>query len=222
MGHRLAVVLAVCLCLPALAYAAAGDPKERLTPADQAKAKAMLLVRSDLATGWIKTSTPDSGDDITCAGFDPDLSDLTLTGKGRSQFTNRAAGANVFSYVSLYATPAQARSAWSRVIKPALARCLAHVIERGVAGQGVDVAFTKQGRVAFPAVAPRTAAFRIVAVISAPQSTVKVPVAVDLVVLGRGRSEVVLAAMAAGKGIPAADVRAFARLLAGRMLKAGA
>mgnify|MGYP000167919753 CR=1 FL=1 len=36
-----------------------------------------------VAAGWKKTATPDSGDDLRCPGFDPNLSDLVLRGFAR-------------------------------------------------------------------------------------------------------------------------------------------
>ena len=56
---------------------------------------------------------------------------------------------------------------------------------------------------------------------SAPPDHVKVPVTLDLVVLGRGRGEVTLMTIAMGKGIAQADLRAFARLLSSRLQRAG-
>ena len=58
MGRRLAILLAVCLAVPALALAADGDPKKRIVPADQKKAAAVVLKRADLAAGWKRVRTP--------------------------------------------------------------------------------------------------------------------------------------------------------------------
>ena len=220
MRHRLALFAAACLALPAVALAAAGDPKEAFTPADKAKAKSMVLVRADLAAGWKRTSTPDSGDDLSCPGFDPDLSDLTLSGESESEFEHPG-GAYVAAFASVYRTDANARTGFARVAKPALARCLAHFFEEGVVEEGGTVTITKQVKVSFPKIAPRVAAYRVVCRVGTPGSAQTVPFAVDMIMLGRGRGEVVMLAMAAGPGIAQADVRSFARLLASRMQKAG-
>ena len=219
MRRRLALFAAACLAVPAVALAAAGDPKEAFTPSDQARAKSTLLVRGDLAAGWKRTQTP-AQDDLTCASFNPDLSDLTLTGESETEFEHGPSGASLFSYAAVYETPADAGAAWNRMLKPALSRCFAQVI-RDAVGKGATVTFSKQGRVAFPKVAPRVYALRIACVVGATGSDVKVPVALDLVVLGRGRGEVTLMTIAMGKGIAQADLRAFARLLSSRLQRAG-
>lgn len=220
MRRRLALLAAACLTLPAVALAAAGDPKEAFTPADRATAKSMVLVRGDLTVGWKSVRSPADEADVSCASFNPNLSDLTLTGEAETEFEHGQTGASIFSYASVYQTSANARAGWARTMKPALTRCFAEVIRDSV-GKDATVTFTKQGRVAFPAVAPRVFALRIVCVVGSAGSDVKVPVTLDLVVLGRGRGEVALMAIGLGKGIAPADLRAFARLLSARMQKAG-
>lgn len=220
MRRRLAFLILACLLAPALALAAAGDPKEAFTPADKAKAKVMVLVRADLAAGWKRTATPDSGEDLTCPGFEPDLSDLTLTGASDSGFDHQSGG-YVAAFASVYRTDANARTGFARLAKPALARCLAQFFEQGVVGEGGTVTISKQAKVAFPAVAPRVAAYRVTCRVGTPGSTQTVPFGIDLIMLGRGRGEVVLLTMATGTGIMRADLRSFARLLSSRMQKAG-
>jgi hypothetical protein len=220
VGRRLTIVLFACLVAPALALAATGDPREAFTTADQAKAKSMLLVRTDLSAGWKRTSTPDTGADLSCPGFDPDLSDLTLTGEKKSEFSHPSFG-YVAGFVSVYRTDANARTEFARVAKPALARCLGLFFKEGVVQAGGTVTIVKQGQVAFPKVAERVAAYRVVCRVGSPGSTQKTQFTVDLIILGRGRGEVVMLAVAAGTGIVQADQRSLARLLASRMQKAG-
>lgn len=220
MGRRLAALLLACLAVPALALAATGDPKEAFTPADQAKAKAIVLVRADLAAGWKKTSTPDSGDDLRCPGFDPSLSDLVLTGESESEFSHPS-GAYAATFASVFRTEANARASFTRSARPALARCVAHFFREGVAEEGGTVTIVKQGAVAFPKVAQRVAAYRVSARVGTPGTTQTVPFTLDLILLGRGRGEVGMLTMASGPGIAPADLRAFARLLSGRLQKAG-
>ena len=50
--RRLTILLLACLVAPALALAADTDPKKKLTPADQAKARSIVLKRSDFVAGW--------------------------------------------------------------------------------------------------------------------------------------------------------------------------
>ena len=129
----------------------------------------------------------------------------------------------VGSFSNVYVSAKDALASWTRSVKPAVARCVAHFFRQGVAAEGGKVAIVKQGRIAFPRVAPRTAAFRVLArvtVTNAGESTT-FPFAIHLIALGRGRGDVGVIAMGPGTGIPAADLRAFAKLLASRMEKAG-
>lgn len=203
--------------MPVVALAETGDPKEAFTRADQAKAKAIVLVRADLAAGWKKTTTPDSGDDLRCPGFDPNLSDLVLTGEAEAEFSHPS-GAYAATFASVFRTQANARASFTRSAKPALARCVAQFFREGVGG---TVTIVKQGAVAFPKVAQRVAAYRVSCRVGAPGTTRTVPFTLDLILLGRGRGEVGMLTMAAGPGIAPADLRVFARLLSGRLQKAG-
>lgn len=219
MSRRLAAVLLVALALPALAWAGVRDPQERFTAADQAKAKAMLLTRGDLLSGWKKAPPSPDDEDVTCAAFDPDLSDLVLTADQEVEFEHAQASASVYSYASLFKTPAQASTAWSRVMKPALTRCLSQVI-RDAVGPKVKVTFSKLARVPFPKLAPRVYALEVNCTISSAETGKSMAISMDVVQLGRGRAEVSLMTIAVGKGIPNEDVRVLARVLAKRLAAA--
>ena len=71
--------------------------------------------------------------------------------------------------------------------------------------------------------APRTAAFRINVkmVVTESGKTVTVPLTLHIVVVGRGRAEAGYLTFAPSPGVGAADLRAFAALLAERMKVAG-
>ncbi len=76
---------------------------------------------------------------------------------------------------------------------------------------------------AFPKLAPRTAAHRVVVRLTVEQEgqeTVTVPFTIQLVALGHGRGEAGVMAMGMGDGIAAADLRAFAKLIATRLAAA--
>jgi hypothetical protein len=223
VGRRLAVFLAACLAVPALALAAEGEPKKRIVPADQKKAAAIALKRTDLAAGWKRVRTPESGDDLTCPGFNPDESDLTLTGESESEFDSTDGTRYLASFSSVYVSAKDALASWTRNVKPALARCLGHYFREGIAEEGGTAAITRQGRIAFPRFAPRTAAFRVVSRVSFTEAgeTTTIPFTIHLIALGRGRGDVGLLAMGPGTGIPAADLRGLAKLLATRLQKSG-
>jgi hypothetical protein len=219
VGRRLAIFLVACLGVPALALAAEGEPRKRIVAADQKKAAAIVLKRADLAAGWKRVGTPDSGDDLKCPGFSPNESDLTLTGESETEFEYTGGMPYIGSFSNVYVSSKDALASWTRSVKPAVARCIAHFFRQGVAADGGKVTILKQGRMAFPRVAPRTAAFRVTARVTVTNAgqNVTIPFAIHLIALGRGRGDVGLITMGPGTGIPAAELRAFARLLASRL-----
>ena len=158
----LAGLVAVCLGVPALAFAADTEPQKRFTAADQAKARSVLLTRTDFATGWKRTTSPEDNSDLRCPGFNPDESDLTLTGEADSEFTN-GTGAFVASMAGIYESVGDAQASWTRENKPAVARCLGHLLKEVFAADGGVAHVTQAGRLSFPRVAPRVAAFRVAA-----------------------------------------------------------
>jgi hypothetical protein len=76
---------------------------------------------------------------------------------------------------------------------------------------------------AFPKLAPRTAAFRIDVKMAVTQNgqTATVPLTFHIVVVGRGRAEAGFLTLAPSPGFGAAELRTFGKLLAGRMKVAG-
>ena len=224
MSRRLVVLLLVALAVPAIALAADTDPKRKINPADERKAASIVFKRTDFTAGWKRTTTPNSADDdLNCSFYKPDVSDLTLTGDAESEFERMGGFPSVLSYADVYATAKHAAAAWSRTVKPGLARCLAQVFQREVSEPGTKVTVVNHGRFAFPRVAPRTAAFRINVKMAVTQSgqTVTVPLTLHIVVVGRGRAEAGFLTFAPSPGVAAADLRVFGKLLAERMKVAG-
>lgn len=120
------------IALAAAALAAAGaalalpdlhprDPREAFTAADQAWAKQIALRRSDLPAGW-RGSKPAGGEDPRCPSFDPDLSDLTLTGESESLDFERGP-ALLTSNTQIFRSAAEAATSFRRGAKPQLVRC---------------------------------------------------------------------------------------------------
>jgi hypothetical protein len=224
VSRRLALLLIVILAVPALALAADTDPKRKINPADERKAASIVFKRTDFTAGWKRTTTPtNDDDDLNCSFYHPDGSDLTLTGDAESEFERTGGFPSVLSYADVYATAKDAAAAWSRTVKPALARCLAQFFQREVSEPGTKVTVVNYGKLAFPRVAPRTAAFRINVKMAVTQNgqTVNVPLTLHIVVVGRGRAEAGFLTFAPSPGVAAADLRTFGKLLAERMKAAG-
>ena len=91
MNRLLGALLVLCIAVPAVALAADTDPKKSITAADQAKARSIVLTRTDFAAGWKKVPAPPDSD-LVCPGFDPNESDLTLTGEAESDFQHAQGG----------------------------------------------------------------------------------------------------------------------------------
>ncbi len=76
-----AALLVLALVLSGVSLGARGDPKKRITPADQARARAMLLRKSDFSLAF-RAGPASTGADFYCAALDE--SDLTVTGQAES------------------------------------------------------------------------------------------------------------------------------------------
>jgi hypothetical protein len=199
--------------LSAGALAAEGDPQKRHTPADTTKARSIVLKRADLGPGWKRDTSPDTDDDLGCAYYDPDESDLVETGNAEGNFETQIAF--VGSEVSIYRTVADAQAAWRRGAKPELARCFAELLVRELRKDFSAVRTVRAGVMAFPRVAPKTMAWKIV--VRVTQSGRVLPLNVDAIALGRGRIVTLLAAIQFGSPPSAAAERQLAALLARRM-----
>ena len=223
--RRLLAVLLVAFVLPALALASHKDPKEQINPADQRKAASILLKRTDFLSGWRKVpNTPDDGTHLNCPGYDPDGSDLVLAGQAEAEFERTGSGGfpSIYSYADVYKTNANALAAWTRTVKPALARCLATLFKRAIEADGGKAAITSAGKISFPKLAPRTAAFRVTMKVSFTENgqTNTVSFTLYAVALGGGRGEAGLMAVGFGTTVPLADIRALAQATAKRFAAA--
>jgi hypothetical protein len=210
----LALVAAV-LALGSAAALAVTDPhdeQERLRPADMKLARRTTLTSADLASGWKRMPVGSEGDS-KCPGFDPDFSAFTITGKASSLFARRGGGA-VVSSVEVYVTRAQAIGDFRTGAKPALAKCLRHVFEKGFARGTGGTAKTISSRMApAPRVGERAALYRLVGRLRIQGRAIRVYM--DVLAFQRGRSLTSL--VSSGLGGPIRGRTAVARLIAARM-----
>ncbi len=225
MNRPLALLILVAFSLPALALAADTDPKRRITPVDQRKAASIVLKRSDFAPGWKKvptTAAGGEGEGESCPGYRPDQSDLVLTGEAEAEFEAAEGMPSVSSTSNVYRTRRDALAAWSRTNKPSLAPCLARLYKEEFQRQGNRAVIAKASRIAFPKVAPRTAAYRVTLqlTVSDGGKSVTVPFTIVLVALGNGRGDCVLTSASFGDEVPAANLRLFAKVTASRLADA--
>jgi hypothetical protein len=217
MNTRIAFAAgAVAVALGASALAVAGDGKEqiKLTAADQAAAKAVVLRRADLgSTGWQGGATkPDLTSTLSCPNFHPKVSDLVITGAAQANFRRSAL---VFgNLVVILRTRRMVALDWARsFLAPGAIRCLRRTMSTALGSNGKLVSFKKLG---FPSLAPRTAVYR--AVISVQAGAKAVRVITDLAFFAKSRTEITLnvaAPASAASAISAAE-RRLARALVTR------
>jgi len=191
---RFLALAGVALVAAASAFAAnPNEPKKVIIPAVQAKAKAINVQLSDLpkSLGFVpKPSSPDTGTP-RCSHYNPNQSDLTENGDAKSPEFTLAAGSSASSFISssasIFKTAGQGRTAYARVVQPKLPQCLAQIFKQG-AGSGVTIISSKE--IAFPKLAERSNAYRILATVKSGKQ--KIPVYLDVVVMNRAKVDVVI------------------------------
>lgn len=212
------VTLAVLVAAVLAGAALAGDPRRQHTPADMAKAKAIGFVRADFPAGWTaRPSTPGQSASTTCKSFNPNESDLVETGKVDSpEFTAPDGYSQVFSAVGIFQSVAQTKASWSRVVRPAMLDCFSELITKS-SPPGSTISALAKGKLAFPKVAQRTAAYRLVIGVAPEGAAASVKLYLDLVLLGAGRANVATIMFSLGKPYPAAFERKLASAIARRL-----
>jgi hypothetical protein len=184
----LTAVMAVALV--AAGVALAGNPsKERIarTAAGNAQAKAEVVRKADLGTGWKGGyRKPDLSSSMPCTTYHPKQSDLVLVGAAESRFSRPAL--EVDSEAQVLRAAAMVRRDWQRtILDPRVMPCLRQGFTKALGSNAKLVSFRK---VAFPRVAPLTRAFRMVATVTTQFGSV--PLEIDFVAMGSGRSELTL------------------------------
>jgi hypothetical protein len=221
--QRRLIVLATgsvaALSLAAAAVAAVADKEQiHLTTAGQAAARAAVLTRADLGTapGWTGgAKKPDLSSTSPCPSFHPKQSDLVLNGAAETAF--KQPGIQFDSEAQVLETAHMVKLDWQRTaIAPQILPCLrtAAAKNAGTASHVVSIR-----RISFPRLATYTTAIRILFDVKSPSATTPVRVFVDVVLVGRGRTELTLtttAPLLANSVVRPAEVR-LAKVLAGRI-----
>jgi hypothetical protein len=216
MRRALLALVSVGL-LAGSALAAEGDPLERHTAADMAKARSVMLRRADFGRGWTSERVTNPDESLQCTRFRIDESGLVETGEADSPvFSRELAGAN--STASVYRTARMAAASWSRGIRPGLAACLAEDAERTLSQPRFRLKTVAARRVPYARLAPSTAAYRIVfaATDGQPGST-SVPFVVDVVFLRDARILAGVSTISVGRPFPPGELRRLASAVARRM-----
>jgi hypothetical protein len=213
-GRLVLLAASSSLVLTATAIAALDrhprDPREAFTASDRAWAQRIVLKRSDLP-GWRASRSP--ADETRCATFDPDMSDLTLTGKAESPDLERGP-LLVTSAAEIFRSEREAAVSFRRGARPQLIRCLHEAFRRGVGSQ-VSVRLVSGRVVAAPPVGDRRFAVRLVWTITGQGQTVRAYA--DLTGWDRGRASAAFAVFSVGEPPDRALERRLAGVLDRRM-----
>jgi hypothetical protein len=202
-----------------VAVASIADKEQiHLTNAGQAAARAAVLTKADLGTapGWTGgAKKPDLSSTPPCPGFRPKQSDLVVNGAAETVFKQPAIQFD--SEAQVLQTAHMVKLDWQRtVIAPQILPCLRIAVAKSA---GTSAHVTSIRRTAFPRVATFTSAIRILLDVKPSGSTTPVTVFVDVVLVGRGRTEITLtttAPLLASTAVRAAEIR-LARILAARV-----
>lgn len=207
----LVLALIAALVVTGTALAARGDPQRRLTPADEARARAMLVRHSDLPGSEAGAPSPDL--DFYCPGLD--ASDLTLTGDAVSR--RFAVGLMIVASASeVYESRADAGAAWRRSTSTAGVRCAKSMLRRQLAQTSARLVSLRT--IPFPRVSDRTIAYRATVTATTPQG--KVTAYVDVIALMRSRAYTTITVGSALTTPPRSEELHLARTVAKRMASA--
>ena len=216
MLARFATVVVLTAVVAGAALAAnPHDPQKRFTSADQARARTLLVRRSDLSgAGW--KAQKSTGDNSTCKSFNPDESRLTETGEQDSPEFTRVGGF-VTSTAAMFKTSKDAQTGWSLEVKPQLLDCLSEGLDQ-TSTSGATIRIVSKGKLAYPHLAPRTAAFYVRLAFNV--QGIKFNADLRVVCLGKGRANLALMTLSPGQPLmplPAGLDRRLATKLAQRL-----
>jgi hypothetical protein len=206
------LLLVLAALVGASAAFAVGEPQKKITPADQARAKAMLMRQADVGIGYRPIAGNSSGNALSfnCPALDE--SDLTVSGEASSP--NFSSGLQTFSSASaVYVSASDAKASWRRGTSPAGFACLRAVFKRIARAGGLH--FVSFGKMPFPAVAPQTAAYRW-----QNQVANGVRVYADVVLLMRGRAQSAVFLISGIDPLERPEAVRLTRLISSRMAKA--
>jgi hypothetical protein len=215
---RAIAAVVLVLAVAQAAVAANGEPRKALTAKGNATARSIVLKRGDLSPGFTARKRPD--DDlpagVRCGALDE--SDLTISGEAQSpdfQFTQPGVYVTVGSTANVYRTLKDATASWKRGTSSKTATCFADIVRLG-APRGQNVKIVSAKRLSFPSVAPKTAAFRVVATLTLSGNQ-RVRAYIDAIILQNGRVQSGLVFTSLGRPVGQTDEAGIAAVVAERL-----
>ena len=178
--------IGLCLAL-AGTWTAAAPVSAATAPNAGRLARQVLISRHDLGPGWtVQAAAPSQAAPLTCPVFRPATPGVVRRAAAASPtFAESQSGPFVSQTSYVYGSAAQERIVWTRVVRPALARCFAAALVHG-GSSGVSFAVTATHTFALGVHNATVAGYRVEG--TASGSGQSMPVVVDSIVLGRGRT----------------------------------
>ena len=209
------LVCAVGLVATGSALADHQEPQKRITPADQARARAMLLKQSDFPPGFKRDPASNEPDPHADCPQSVSEADLTLTGDVEGPSFERDV-LSVQSIAQIYESVADASASWRRGTSAAGIGCARDLLRREFAKEQIRLVSLRE--IAFPRVGQRTVAYRFA--LSAKQGQLTFKFYLDLVVIMHSRAHAQIITGSAFQPFPRAESVRLARVVAGRMARA--
>jgi len=210
------VVVLAFAALAVAANAAVRDPKQPRqlhTAADTAEAKSIALALSDLPAGWVKAAPPKPAPPCTS---EPDESNLIQTARIDPTFLWSDRITEIGSEVDTFRTVAQARIDWRLSTLGVVQRCLFEAIRRDL--KNVTIKLRTAQRLPAPRLGERSVHYRLVFELRGKSKSL--PVVVEMIGVGVGRTSVVLHAFSPGGPLPQSALQSLSAKLAKRLVDA--
>ncbi len=186
---RARILVGAVVAALALAGTALADREQvHVTKIGRRAARAAVLRHTDLpGSGWKgKTKTPKLGSGTGCPGFDPKQSDLTVVGGAETTWSR--AGVVIDSEAQVLKTPKMVQLDWKRtVVAPKVLPCLRHNVRESLSANERLSWVSRMPLAHLPALGRL---YRTVIVVRT--NGAKAPVMVDVLLLGKGRTEITL------------------------------
>lgn len=218
MRRRLAAGAALVLGVSVSAGALGLPWAQARTHSPPPSARALLITRSDLGSGWTVTApAPRTVPAVACARLHLGLrgAEARPIAAASPTFAAASDGPFVGQTAYRYATAADERRVWRGVARPALLTCLAESFVQG-SGHGVRFSVVSQRKRPAPRLAVKAASYVLQA--TATRGTQSANVYLDVLLLGGGTGVTELSFSSVSGPPPAALELRLARIVARRLV----
>jgi hypothetical protein len=186
----------------------------RMGPSGKAAARAVLLTRSDVGSGWSGgPAKPDLSLPGTCPNYRPRVSDLVLNGAAKASY--KQPGFVISSASQVLGSAKMVRLDWQRsVASRNFLACQRKLIRKSANGKGALVSLR---RIVVPRVGDFSDGYRVILDVKTKRG--KVRMVVDTVAFTKGRTEMALSLTMPIASVPALfpNEAIFVKLMAGRV-----